>query len=228
MEAYLLAFVNYKQDDLARLLPMAEFVYNNAKNASNGHILFELNCGFHPWASYEKDVDPRSQSKAANELVIELRDLMRVCRDNLQHAQELQKRYDDKHAMPRSYALGEKVWLNSKYIKTKRNRKLEAKFFGSFRVLHKVGKQTYKLELLKKYRIHDVFHVSLLGQNTTRKGQVDKATSKLEFKDDSEGGESEVEAIHDSAMYARESDSGHLPGLYYLVSWKDYQEEENT
>ena len=41
-------------------------------------------------------------------------------------------------------------------------------------------------------------------------------------------GEYEVEAIRDSAVYARESESGHLPGLYYLVSWKGYPEEENT
>ncbi len=75
---------------------------------------------------------------------------MAVCRENLQHAQELQKRYHDKHTKPRSYAPGDKVWLNSKYIKTKRNLKLEAKFFGPFRVLHLVGKQVYKIELPKK------------------------------------------------------------------------------
>ena len=37
-----------------------------------------------------------------------------------------------------------------------------------------------------------------------------------------------MEAIWDSVVYARESESGHLPGLYYLVSWKRYLEEENT
>ncbi len=36
MEEYLRAFVNWEQDDWARLLPMAEFSYNNAKNASIG------------------------------------------------------------------------------------------------------------------------------------------------------------------------------------------------
>ena len=48
MEAYLRAFVNFEQNDWARLLPMAEFAYNNAKNASTGHTPFELNCGYHP------------------------------------------------------------------------------------------------------------------------------------------------------------------------------------
>ena len=227
MEAYLQAFVNFEQNDWARLLPMAEFAYNNAKNASTGHTPFELNCSFHPRMSYKEDVDPRSQSKSADELSAELRELMIVCRENLHHAQELQKRAHDKGVKPRSYASVEKVWLNSKYIKTKRNRKLKAKFFGPFRVLHPIGKQAYKLELPKKWRIHDVFHVSLLEQDTTRKGRVhEENAEELDAGDNS--GEYEVEAIWDSAVYARESKSGHLPGLYYLVSWKGYPEEENT
>ncbi len=44
MERYLRAFVNWEQDNYIRLLPMAEFPYNNAKNASTGHIPFKLNC----------------------------------------------------------------------------------------------------------------------------------------------------------------------------------------
>ena len=71
-------------------------------------------------------------------------------RENLKYAQELQKRAHDKGTKRRSYASGEKVWLNSKYIKTKRNQKLEAKFFAPFRVLYPVGSQAYKLELPKQ------------------------------------------------------------------------------
>ena len=48
MEAYLRAFVNFEQNDWVRLLPMAEFAYNNAKNASTDHTPFELNYGYHP------------------------------------------------------------------------------------------------------------------------------------------------------------------------------------
>ena len=39
--------------------------------------------------------------------------------------------------------------------------------------------------------------------------------------------EYEVEAIKDSAVYAKEAD-GHLLGLYYLIAEKDYPKEENT
>ncbi len=59
IENYLQAFVNFEQNDWARLLPMAEFAYNNTKNASTGHTPFELNCGFYPQASYKEDINPR-------------------------------------------------------------------------------------------------------------------------------------------------------------------------
>ena len=60
MEAYLWVFINFKQNDCAKLLPMAEFHYNNAKNASIGHMLFELNCGYYLQMLYKKKVDPYS------------------------------------------------------------------------------------------------------------------------------------------------------------------------
>ena len=78
MEAYLRAFVNFEQNDWARLLPMAEFAYNNAKNASTGFTLFELNCGYHPRVSYEENLDLRSKSRTAEELSSELQELMTV------------------------------------------------------------------------------------------------------------------------------------------------------
>ena len=132
MEAYLRAFVNYEKNNWTRLLPMTEFAYNNAKHASMGHTPFELNCGYHLCISYKEDVDPHSRSKAADELNEELRDTMAAYRKNPQYAQELQKQAHNKGTKPRNYTPVEKVWLNSKYIKTKRNRKLKAKFFESF------------------------------------------------------------------------------------------------
>lgn len=180
---------------------MAWFANNNAKNASTGHTPFELNCGYHPCMSFEEDTDPHSRFKSADELANELKDLMTVCQENLHHARELQKRANNQDVKPRSYALADKVWFNSKYIKTKQNHKLETIFFGSFRVLHPVGKEAYKLELPKKWRIHDVFHVSLLEQDTNRKRRVDKNMKEFDADNDKDY---EVEGIWDTAVYARE------------------------
>ena len=63
MKVYLQAFVNFEKNNWARLLPIAEFVYNNAKNTSTGHTPFELNCSYHPRMSYKEEVNPRSKSK---------------------------------------------------------------------------------------------------------------------------------------------------------------------
>ena len=91
-----------------------------------------------------------------------------------------------------------------------------------------MGKQAYKLELQKKKRIHDNFLMLLLKQNTIKKKQVDESTAtQLQFEAGNNE-ENEVEGICDSIVFAKESEAGHLLGLYYLVSRKGYPEEENT
>ena len=72
MEAYLRVFVNYEQNDWARLLQIAKFAYKNTKNTSTSHTSFKLNCDYNPRVSYKKDINPRFKSKSANELSIEL------------------------------------------------------------------------------------------------------------------------------------------------------------
>ena len=111
---------------------MAEFAYNNAKNASTGYTPFELNCGYHPWDTYKEDFDFRSKSRTAEKLSSELQEWMTVGQQKLHHTQELQKRGHNKGVKPQSYILGEKVWLSSKYLKTRRNLNLEAKFLSPF------------------------------------------------------------------------------------------------
>ena len=129
---------------------MAEFAYNNAKNASFDYTLFELNCNFYPWLSYKKNVNLCSKFKLANKLSAKLRELIIVFQENLYHAQKFRKQAYNKGVKIKNYASSNKVWLNSKYIKTKQNRKLKAKFFKPFQVFHLISKQAYKLELSKK------------------------------------------------------------------------------
>lgn len=65
---------------------MADFAYNNAKNAGTGYISFKLNYGYHPKISFKEDVDLRFRSHSADKLVRELRELMGVCCKHLFHA----------------------------------------------------------------------------------------------------------------------------------------------
>ena len=60
------------------------------------------------------------------------------------------------------------------------------------------------------------------------KGWVEKKVRQIEFDTgDNDSREYKVEVIWDSAVYSRESKSGHLSGFYYLVLWKGYPEEKN-
>ena len=54
--------------------------------------------------------------------------------------------------------------------------------------------------------------MSVLEQNTTKKGQVSKKVLELDAGNE-DSKEYEVEAIQDSAVYVNKSESGHLPGL---------------
>ena len=68
---------------------MAEFVYNNAKNASTSHTLFKLNYSFNSRIFFDDDVAYRSRSYFADELAKELKEQIDICQQNLFYAQEL-------------------------------------------------------------------------------------------------------------------------------------------
>ena len=48
LEQYLRVYCNYQQDNWSDLLPIAEFAYNNALNATTGISPFFTNKGYHP------------------------------------------------------------------------------------------------------------------------------------------------------------------------------------
>ena len=94
--------------------------------------------------------------------------------------------------------------------------KIGGKVFELFQVEYFVKKQAYKFKLSKKWKIHDIFHVSLLEQNISKKRRVDKNVTELDFEA-SNSKEYEVKAIWDSVVYSNELEKGYLLGLYYLV-----------
>lgn len=88
---------------------MAEFAYNNAKNASTNHMPYKFNYGYHLRIFYKKDFNLCSKSKVGNELAGKLKNLMTLYWENFYNTQELQKRAHDKGVKPRSYIFGDKV-----------------------------------------------------------------------------------------------------------------------
>ena len=56
-EQYLRMYCSYQQDDWDTLLPIAEFAYNNAPNASTGISPFFANKGYHPCISINRELN---------------------------------------------------------------------------------------------------------------------------------------------------------------------------
>ncbi len=57
---------------------MAEFAYNNAKNANTNYTLFELNYGYYLKVLLEDKMNLYSKSRSANKLAEELRELIEI------------------------------------------------------------------------------------------------------------------------------------------------------
>ena len=72
IKAYFCAFIKFEQNNWARLIFMAEFTYNYAKNTNTDHISFKLNYVYYPCVFYKKDLNSHTKSKTARKLFSEL------------------------------------------------------------------------------------------------------------------------------------------------------------
>ena len=93
INAYLQAFVGKEQDDWVRLLPIAEFTYNNSTTTGNSMSLFYTNYGFHPIAV---DPVPTGPLNPASKEYAHWMDTMHdESRKGLKEAQERMRQYTD-------------------------------------------------------------------------------------------------------------------------------------
>ncbi|KAK2464151.1 hypothetical protein APHAL10511_003844 [Amanita phalloides] len=129
--------------------------------------------------------------------------------------------YDRHHAQAPDYQPGDQVWLEATHISSNRpSKKLDDRRFGPFSVLQKVGQRAYQLQLPASWKIHPVFHTSLLRPYrppTTAIQHRPLPPPPILVGDHLE---QEVEAVLDER---------HRRGrIEYLVKWKNLPREENT
>ena len=181
---------------------------------------FFANYGYHPRCKVT--VATESVNPAADSLVEKLHTIHIDLREQLQRAQEKHKVNYDRHTKPApQFAVGDKVWLFRKNIRTTRpSQKLDVKRMGHFNILEIIrdSKLAYKLELPRRMKqIHPVFHVSLLEpyRENQWEGRVQPAPPPEEIEGELEY---EVKEIVDSKIVWGQ--------LNYLVDWVGYGPEE--
>jgi len=162
LEGYLPTFVNYDENDWYQLLPLAEHAYNNS--ATNAHKMtpFFANYGFHPQTEWMKERE--AHDPGATLYAHWMQDIHRQAKQTLEDTRESRKKYYDRKAKEQpGIEGGQLVMLNAKNMRTKRpSKKLSPKLYGPFKVLEKKGSRAYKLEISPWWKIHPLFHVSLL------------------------------------------------------------------
>ena len=204
------------------LLPYAEFSLNNAVNASTGYSPFYLMYGAHPRTLVTVKV-PNTNLPALEQVFASrdacLADLQRLIRS----AVARQKHYADRRRRPHTFDRGQHVWLSSRNLVPagKGKRKLFPKFLGPFLIEEMVGENVAKLRLPDTWRIHDVFHVSLLKPWV---GGADSAVPSVVFPVLQDGlPEYQVERI----LSYRDRPVNRRTVREYLVKWRGLPDESN-
>ena len=141
---------------------------------------------------------------------------------SLARAQAYQARTYNKSHCDVEYKVGQKVWLRVKNITIERpSRKLDWQRYGPYRIIERIGKVAYRLDLPASLQIHNVFHVNLLRDHKPRVGEESPEPQPLKLAIDPEAWEYEVEAILASQI---QSNPPNPPVLQYKIAWKGYTE----
>ena len=136
--------------------------------------------------------------------------------------QQQAKWYDALHR-PVSYKEGDLVLLSTTNLQFKGiATKLRSKFVGPFRITECIGSQSYRLDLPSTWRVHNVFHVSLLKhwrEDMYRRYPAPEPT-RVEEEDDQDV--YEVEKF----LRWRYRKTQNRKKREFLVLWKGYPIEE--
>ncbi|KAL7284468.1 hypothetical protein ACG7TL_001759 [Trametes sanguinea] len=204
-EQYLRIYTNYQQDNWSKLLPLAEFAYNNAPNSTTGISPFFANKGYNPAISVHPERD--LNSARAREFAVDLNELHSV--------------QADKHRLSApDFKVGDQVYVRAEHIRTTRpSKKLSEKFPRPFPIIAQTGTHSFTLQLPDSMRaVHPVFHVSQLEPATLNSipGRV-QTPPPLVLVDGEP--EYEISEILDSKIDRRRRSCQ----LLYLVCWAGYE-----
>lgn len=140
------------------LLPMAEFAYNNAYQASIDSSPFYANYGYHPRIDYFLPQLSRYKNGAQKEGREFVEDQMRVLRrirDTLSVTQDAMATAANRHRRSLTYEVGDQVLVARRFFdntKSDTQMKFHPLFVGPFRVKAKVNDNAYQLDLPSDWR----------------------------------------------------------------------------
>jgi transposase InsO family protein len=215
LENYLRAYTNLEQMNWAKLLPSAEFTYNNSRSSTTKITPFMALYGYNPELRFDvEDTATKGETPAARDRILRLKELRDRLREELLESQERQAKYYNQRHQPKLFKRGNLVKLSTRNLRLK-YKKLQPRWIGPFRILKCIGLQAYQLALPEKYaRLHDVFPIQAIEEFNPRDGQPLMPLPDLEDDD-----EWEIEEVKDRATIKGTT--------HYLVKWEGWPTEYN-
>lgn len=209
IEAYLAIYCAQFPEDWPKALPSLEFTHNSRRHADNKRTPFEMIMGFQPIAI------PTSHEQTDYPSVLERFRLLAQYREEALAAHEIARNRIAQriNANYTPFKLGQQVWLDTRNLKMRVNSKMKPRKEGPFKIKRVIGKVNYELDLPIHWKVHPVFHATLLKP----------------FKETEQHGPSHTppppDILNDEEQYEVERIMGHRTRgrkMQYLIRWKGY------
>jgi hypothetical protein len=221
LEEMLRHYTDVRQKDWDAHLAAAEIAVNNSIQTSTGFTPYYLNYGQHP--RFDMDMAlPSVTNESVAQLLQQLHKDIDEAGKNIVDARDKQVHYANQHRRDFVFKEGEEVLLSTQNLKLPKNltHKLASRYTGPFSIIEVVGPAAYKLELPSRWKIHNVFHVSLLKKyiRSTDREQVHAPLIPIQA-------EKQAEYVVEKVIGSKLTGDGKT---LYLVLWKGYPESEAT
>jgi len=166
LEQFLRIYCNYKQDNWSKLLPLAEFAYNNAPHASMGVSPFFTTRGYDPLIAVYPDA--KVMDLRTKHFTINFDEVHKFLHGHMQDAQDSMAHYANQdHMESPPFRMGDHVYVHTDNIWTNRTAcKLAEKKIGPFPIVSQPSAMSFMLCLLSTIRIHPIFHILQLELST--------------------------------------------------------------
>jgi hypothetical protein len=158
IKGYLAIYCHSHPETWKKSLATMEFMHNNWRHADQSKTLFEIIQEESPKAlplTYKNTKFPSIDDKIKQ---------MMTKRDEALAAHELAwaRIAERRQNTFTPFTVGQKVWLDTRNMKTNYHKKMAPKQEGPFKVEEVLGSVTYQLKLPTTWKIHNVFHAVLL------------------------------------------------------------------
>ncbi|KAK9045165.1 hypothetical protein V6N11_059054 [Hibiscus sabdariffa] len=159
-------YVSANQRDWAKLLDVAQFSYNLQQSEATNRSPFEIIMGHQTTTPLSLATRYEGKSPTAFKIAKSWHEQNELARAALHKAAKRMKKWADKKRRPLEFKEGDLVMLKllPQQFKTFRkvHKGLVRRYEGPFPIIKRVGRVSYKLQLLPRLKIYPVFHVSLL------------------------------------------------------------------